>query len=355
MRFVPCHCLRKGMTLADNLYGKSGTILLTKGTVLSSAYLKSIFRLNFNGVYIDDDYSKDLEIIKVIDENLRMQAIQGIKTIFITAGDNQKVGASRMKEIEALVTSILDDILKNEHLLSNMVDIKVFDDYTYYHSVNVAVVSIVLGIALGLRQQELHDLCLGGLLHDIGKVFIPKHILKKENQLDYEEIEEVKRHPITGCEYLKKSFHLPHAVITAIMDHHEKYDGSGYPDGRSADRISLFGKIIAIADVYDALTSNRPYRKALLPSEAVELIMGSSGTHFEPNLVNTFLRKIAPYPIGTIVTLSNGYTGIVIENYEDFCLRPTLRILKKQQRDCAPFLLELVHEDFANVTIVAIE
>ncbi|MDD3350758.1 MAG: HD-GYP domain-containing protein, partial [Eubacteriales bacterium] len=339
---------------ADNLYGRSGTILLTKGTVLSSAYLKSILRLNFNGVYIHDDHSKDLEIRKIINEDLRIQAVQGIKTIFIAAEDKQKIGNQRTKELELLVASIIEEIMQNENVLINMVDIKVFDDYTYYHSVNVAVISIVLGVALELTRQELHDLCLGALLHDIGKVFIPKHILKKENQLDYEEIEEVRQHPVTGCEYLKKAFQLPSSVITAIMDHHEKYDGSGYPEGRKADRISLSGKIIAISDVYDALTSNRPYRKALLPSDAIELIMGSSGTHFEPKLVDTFLRKIAPYPIGTLVFLSNEYTGIVVENHERFCLRPTIRIIKKEQHECAPFLLELVHHDNASVTITKV-
>jgi len=355
MRFVPSYCLRKGMTLAENLYGRSGTILLTKGTVLTSAYLKSILRLNFNGVYIDDDYSKDLEIVRLIDENLKVQAVQAVKNMFITAGDGYKVSESQQRQIQELVSSIIGDILKNEHAMINMIDIKVFDDYTYYHSVNVAVISIVMGVALDFDRHQLHDLCLGALLHDIGKVFIPKHILQKENDLNYEEIEEVRRHPIVGCEYLKKAFNLPNTVTAAIMDHHEKCDGSGYPEGRTGERISKFGKIVAVADVYDALTSDRPYRTALLPSDAIELVMGSAGTHFEASLVDTFLRRIAPYPIGTIVMLSNGYTGIVVENYVDFCLRPTVRVIKKDDRDCAPFLLDLVREENANITIVMVQ
>lgn len=354
MRFVPTHCLRPGMILADNLYGRTGAVLLTKGTVLNDKYLNSIFRLQYNGVYIDDDFSKDIDIINVIDENLRMQAVRGIKNIFINTKENQKGISQNIDDLEDVISSIVDEILGNQNLVVNMVDIKVFDDYTYYHSVNVAVLSIVLGVALQLTRKELHDLCMGALLHDIGKVFIQKDILTKSGNLSDDEITEVRQHPLAGCEYITKSFRLPHTVTTAIMDHHEKCDGSGYPEGRSSRNISLFGKIIALADVYDALTSDRPYRKAMLPSEAVELIMGSVGTHFEPYLVNTFLRKIAPYPIGTLVELSNGYTGIVLENHEDFCLRPIVKVLQSDGQEITSFMLDLIEEDLSNVTIVGI-
>ena len=352
MRFVPTYCLRNGMELADNLYGKSGAILLTKGTILTDAYLQGIFRLKVNGIYVEDDFSKDIEIVNIISEDLRMQSVQGVKTLFATAEDNRIANAGDMQDIEALVLSIIDELLCNQNLILNMVDIKVFDDYTYYHSVNVAVISLVMGVALELDRRELHDLCLGALLHDIGKVFIPKHILKKNGDLTEAEIEEIKKHPQTGYNYIKKTFHLPNAAVIIIMDHHERYDGEGYPEGRSAEHISLFGKIVAIADVYDALTSDRPYRKGLLPSEAIELIMGSSGTHFEPSLVSVFLRKIAPYPIGTLVRLSNGCSGIIMKNHEDFCLRPVVRILQDDDVDVEPFIVDLLFQDYSNVTIV---
>jgi HD-GYP domain len=342
------------MKLADNLYGKSGEILLTKGTLLTKAYLISISRLKYNGLYIDDDSSKDIEIVNVIDEDLRRQTVNGIKNIFIAASDSKSFATKTLKNIESLVESIVDEVMKNQNVVVNMVDIKVFDDYTYYHSVNVAVLSIVMGVALHFERRELHNLCLGALLHDIGKVFVSKEILNKEGDLTNEEFEEVKKHPRLGYDYMEQTLKLPNAVMTAILDHHEKYDGTGYPDGRTSKKISLFGKIIALTDVYDALTSDRPYKKAILPSEAFELIMGSSGVHFEPDLVNIFLRKIAPYPIGTIVKLSNDYSGIVVENHEDFCLRPTIKVLQDKGKDVIPFKIDLVHEGLSNITIVGI-
>ena len=138
------------------------------------------------------------------------------------------------------------------------------------------------------------------------------------------------------------------------MDHHEKCDGSGYPAGRREKNISSYAKIIAIADVYDALTSDRPYRKALLPSEAIEMVMGASGTHFDPYLVQLFLKKIAPYPIGMLVNLSNDTCGIVIKNHEDCCLRPVIRVLQENKRDVAPYEIDLTDASHSNVTIVGI-
>ena len=354
MRFVPTYCLREGMILADNLYGKSGAILLTRGTILNETFLTGIQKHQYTGIYIDDDFSKDIEIIGVINQDLRVETVKGIENIFIASENSQKIGKRQAKDMESFVSSIVDEILGNRNLVINMVDIKVFDDYTYYHSVNVAVLSIVMGVALEFDRKQLQNLCLGALLHDLGKVFVPKNILDKEGKLTAAEFEEVKKHPQTGYEYIEKAFHFSDTVMSAIMDHHERYDGTGYPAGRTSKNISSYAKIIAIADVYDALTSDRPYRKAMLPSEAIELIMGSAGTHFEPELVETFLKKIAPYPIGTLVKLSNGCTGIVIDNYENYCLRPIIRILEENGREVAPYIIDLTELEFSNVTIVGI-
>ena len=139
-----------------------------------------------------------------------------------------------------------------------------------------------------------------------------------------------------------------------ILDHHEKFAGGGYPNDLKEEKISLFGRIIAIADVYDAMTSDRPYRKAIIPSEVIEYIMGASHTLFDPDLVNVFIRKIAPYPIGTCVELSNRLTGIIIENYENFSMRPRVRIFKKDGEDITPFELDLSDRNFLNITVTSV-
>ncbi len=214
-----------------------------------------------------------------------------------------------------------------------MVDLKIFDDYTFYHSVNVAVLSLIIGISVDLPRPELYKLGLGALLHDIGKVFISKKILSKEGPLDIEEFDEIRKHPTLGYEYLTKHYDVPAKSNLGALQHHERYDGSGYPSNLKDESISDFGRIIAIADVYDALTSDRPYRKALLPSDAMEYVMGGSGSMFDPQYVLKFTRKVAAYPLGTIVRLSNGSVGIVVLNYEDCCTRPRIRLVPQKKTD----------------------
>jgi len=141
--------------------------------------------------------------------------------------------------------------------------------------------------------------------------------------------------------------------VQAIEDHHEKYDGTGYPNKKNKNTISLFGKIIAVSDVYDALSSERPYRKAISPSESMEYIMGGCGTLFDPDIVKVFTHKVAPYPVGTSVHLSNNWVGIVIENFESACLRPTVRVIEQNGVSVEPFEISLRNDyNYLCVTII---
>ncbi len=251
-----------------------------------------------------------------------------------------------------MVNDIVSEITINENATVNMMDLKVFDDYTYYHSVNVSVLSIVVGAAEGLGKSKLYELGLGALLHDIGKVFVPKEILNKSGKLTPEEFEEIKKHSLMGNWYLREKWQVPIESNVAVLSHHEKYDGSGYPYGLKSDRISRFGKIVAVADVYDALTSDRPYRPALSPSEAMEYVMGGSGTLFDPKVVEVFAKKIVPYPVGTCVTLSNGLTAIVTGNYIRCGMRPKIMIISGPQKGV---VFDLYNDmSLLNVTITGI-
>lgn len=350
MRFVPTNCLREGMELAKTLYGKNSELLLTGGIILNQSYIDSIRRLKYSGVYINDDISKDIEVVNVISDNLRIETMNGIKRIFVKAEN----GSRQVKESELRqqVGDIVDELLRNKGIMVNMIDLRCFDNYTYSHSVNVAVLSIIIGIALGLKKDALVQLGLGSLMHDIGKVFIDKNILNKPGKLTDGEFKEIKEHSERGYQYVKDKFNLPTLSSLAIEDHHEKYDGSGYPNGKYKEEISLFGRIISVSDVYDALTSERPYRKAMNPSESMEYIMGGAGTLFDPKIVNVFIHKIAPYPVGTMVQLSNNWIGIVIENHESVCLRPTVRVIQQNGIQIEPFEISLQNDpNYLSVTI----
>lgn len=352
MRFVPTFCLREGMVLGDNLYGGSGELVLAAETILTPDYIHGIEKLNYNGIYVDDDISRDIHIVNIINERVRAQTLKGIKDVFIITENNNALSKKKFNDMQHQIEFIVEEILRNKNMMVNMIDLKVFDDYTYFHSVNVAVLSIVLGSAMGLGKSELCNLGFGALLHDIGKVFIKKDILNKNGSLTDEEFEEMKRHSALGCDYLKKGFGVLKASQAGIMDHHEKFGGGGYPNNLKGDEISVFGKIIALADVYDALTSERPYRKAVSPSEVMEYVMGSAATLFDPELVKIFMRKIAPYPIGTCVRLSNGLEAIVIENFEDYCLRPKIRVYREGSQEVTPYLISLADHDSLNITVI---
>lgn len=315
--------------MAKNLYGKEQELLLSKGQVLKESYVHKIRAMGYSGVYIDDDISKDIEIVSFVDEKIKMSTVTAVKDIFI-ASEQEDIQRSieMISNAKELVKNIVDDILANDTIMVNMVDLKVFDDYTFYHCVNVAVLSIVTGISLEMNRSDLYNLGLASLLHDIGKVFIEKNVLNKPGKLTDEEFGQIKRHPLLGYDYLTNHFDIPLKSSLGVLHHQERFDGSGYPSHLSGKQISIIGRVIAISDVYDALTSDRPYRKAMLPSNAMEYIMGGSGSMFDPKIVHSFTRKVAPYPLGTCVRLSDGTEGIVTENFEDCCIRPKIRVLK---------------------------
>ena len=354
MRFVPTYCLREGMVLGDNLYNNFGDLMLVRGTVLSKEYVKSIVRLQYNGVYIEDDISKDIQIINIINDSVRAQTVKGIKDVFIHCEKGSYEVKTDLKSAKLQIENIVDQIFANKHLMVNMIDMKVFDDYTYYHSVNVAVLSIVLGVAMDMDREELCNLGFAALLHDIGKVFVNKDILNKQGKLTPSEFEEIKTHSLLGCNHIKKGYGVSNSSYMGILDHHEKYEGGGYPNNLKGDHISWYGRIISVADVYDALTSDRPYRKAMLPSDAMEYIMASTMVQFDPKVVEVFVKKIAPYPIGTCVKLSNGLVGIVVENYEDLCMRPRVRIFMDRGKEVDPYEIELADYQSLNITVVEI-
>jgi HD-GYP domain-containing protein (c-di-GMP phosphodiesterase class II) len=223
---------------------------------------------------------------------------------------------------------MVEEILQNSKTMVNIVDLRTYDDYTYSHSLNVSVLSVVMGTMLGLKKKQLNDLAVSALVHDIGKVFIDKNIVNKPAKLTAEEFLEMKKHSEKGYQYLKEHSRFSKIILHGVLEHHEQYKGEGYPGGLQGDAICLFGRIICVADVYDALTSDRPYRRAMIPSDAIEYIMGGYETMFDPMIVDVFIKKVAAYPVGTCVALSNGQTGIVIKNNEGFGLRPVIRIIE---------------------------
>lgn len=340
MRLVPIESVREGCFLAKTIFDNNGRILLRDGVTLNSNLLKRVKQLGIFSVYITDEYSEK-EIEDVIKPEIRQKSIKIIKDSFsnmqkyISNTVSPKSSAAILKEVESYFSSIkevaeelLEEILSRKNVMINLVDIKSMDNYTYQHCVNVSVLALVIGNQLQLRKSELLDLCIGSLLHDIGKVIIPNEILNKTDPLTLDEYELIKTHSAKGYEYLKGSFEISSQSRVIVLQHHEKVDGTGYPEGRKGDNITNLAKIVALADVYDALTSDRPHRRSLSPNEALEYLYANGGVHFDYNIVKAFSAVIVPYPEGTLVELNNGDIGVVEEIYPHYPLRPKLKIIK---------------------------
>ena len=354
MRKIPITHIKPGMILGKDLYDKNNSLLLSKGHFLTDNKITRIKNLKYQSVYILDKKYDDIEITEDpedISDILRNNAVLTVKHLFTAGGDplNKKV----VSNVKHTVEGIVNEIILNKHATYTMSDLKLFDDYTYYHSVNVTVIAVILGYSIGLNKTSLYKLGLGALMHDIGKIFVPKEILTKQDKLTPSEYGLIQDHSRNGYEYLKNINEFSEESNIVALTHHEKFAGSGYPDGIKGNQIPVFGRILAVADVFDALVSDRPYRKALMPSEAVEYILGGSGDHFDPTIVKVFIEKISPYPVGSYVLLSNGEKGLVVKNRPKFGLRPKIKIINDSKDDNKSVYYDLSTE-YLDITIKSI-
>ena len=207
----------------------------------------------------------------------------------------------------------------------DMVRFKEHDYCTFIHSVNVAILATLTARELGYKGRCLRYLTMGAILHDLGKLKIPSEILNKSEPLTESELNLIKQHPIEGEAMLRNADVLP-SILRIVRQHHERWDGKGYPDGLSGINIHLDAQIVAVADVYDALTADRPYRKALPPYHALEIIL-ATGKDFNPKVVEAFRKSLNLYPEDTIVTLNTGEIGLVVAVPTSFPTRPLVRLL----------------------------
>lgn len=351
MRYVPRNCIAPEAVLAKPILGPSGETLLHTGIKMTEKYIKSLERLGICGAYVNDPLSEDLSILGAVSDELRAQAIKSIAAIYSSAEQERGNARSQAREMMKTAEQIVDEIISHGDVVFNLIDLKSYDSYTFFHCVNVTVLSVVIGMGMGFNRDTLVDLAYAALFHDIGKVFVDPHIINKRGALTDEEFAIIKKHPRDGYEYIKDKYLTPELTARGVLDHHERVDGTGYPDWKRGTEITEFGRIIAISDVYDALISDRPYRSGWFAVDAVEYIQGGSGKLFDHNMVQVFSRKVAPFPAGTCVMLSNGAVGLVMENFEGFSLRPLLKVFKHDQQFIEPFFLDLRSEAF-DVTIV---
>jgi putative nucleotidyltransferase with HDIG domain len=238
--------------------------------------------------------------------------------------------------VKTIVSELVEQCIASPEAFVNISRLKDYDQYTFTHSVNVSVLSIAIGRRLGSSVQELNSLGFAGLLHDVGKMKVPEGILNKPGKLTDAEFEIMKGHPSLGYDYLREERGISQEILFAVKYHHEKADGSGYPSGLTDKEIPRFAKIIAIADVYDAITSERVYHKGMVPSDALKLIFSWSGKHFNESLVKFFINIMGIYPVGTLVLLDTNELAIILEPHKDEPMRPNILIVSNTNMEPAP-------------------
>ena len=312
MRFVPVDSLQVGMILGRDIISSAKSFMLKRGITLTDSYIKYLQLNGYFGAYISDMTSEDV----IYDEAVKRETVEkGINAVA-----DQNIGA-----IINVSADMVSQVSSKTDISVDLFDLRSFDDYTYHHSVNVAVYAAAVGKKMNLPKEDLSNLVTAALCHDLGKSRIPEEIINKPGKLNDEEFDLIKSHPKFSYDILYDKNEVPAIVRKAVLMHHENENGSGYPNGLSGEQIPLIAKIIHAVDVYDALTSKRPYKDPYAPADAFDYMIGGTGLQFDEKVVNVMMTVIPAYPPGIDVTLSTGENALVIAHTQN-AFRPKIKL-----------------------------
>ena len=315
------------------VYDTYGRILLDKGKEMTSEFISRLTSYGLTGVYVEDSITDDIKVDTLVSAKVRGMGIACVRE-------------QNIEGCAIIAEEMVKELLAKDNISLELADMKVNDDFTYYHSVNVALYACTIGVSMGLDRTSLVELTTAGMLHDFGKTMIPREILNKNGRLTTDEFEIMKSHARLSYEKIKDSRAISSRIKEAVLSHHENVDGSGYPNGTMGTSQSLFTKILHIADVYDALTSNRPYKKAYSVHEALEYMMGGCGIYFDQKIVDVLVHRVPLYPRGHQMKLSDGRYCIVVDNQGEHTFRPLVRLMDGTTIDLnAKHYLNLTIED----------
>ncbi|WP_127533550.1 HD-GYP domain-containing protein [Paenibacillus kobensis] len=334
MKKVNIHQIKPGDKLAKPVLQENGNVLLGAGVELNERFIERLRKLGVDMLFIEDPFTEDLEPPEVIRDATRQKAMDAIyKTVANFKDQNYMKGKTVAPEmgrtLRQVFGDILNDVMLRGDVMVNLTNIHVTDAYLYQHSVNVAILSGIIGIAKGYNRQQLEELGIGALLFDIGMSKVPAELINKQGALTDAEKALVERHTTDGFDILRKQHDISLLSAHCALQHHERFDGSGYPRGLKGDEIHMYAQIVGIADTYDALTSPRPHRKRYTPSEAIEFLFASGNTFFDFELVKLFCKHISVYPVATTVLLNTGQIGVVAANNSLAVHRPIVRIVEE--------------------------
>ncbi len=329
---------KPGMEIGRMVLTQEDKVILSEGTILTESMLQSLRVWNINTVFIKEILSLKAKIDFSIPETAVQKKFYADydNTVNVVKNAFSKIRFFKdipLSDMQNLASNSIEPLINSTGVINHLNMVRRQDDYTFHHSVNVAIISGLLGRWLGYNVSELKDLILAGLLHDVGKTQIPLEILNKPGKLAADEMEIMKLHTTRGFKLLQEKQALPNGVVHGILQHHERFDGSGYPLALPGNQIHKYAKIIAVADIYDAMTSDRVYHRKSSPFAVVEMIIEEMFNKLDPEIGSVFLNNVRDYFIGNIVELSDGRQAEVIYLGQFMAARPIVLTEDKEYID----------------------
>ena len=318
-----------GKYAAKAIYGKTGRApLVRRGAQIRPSMVHALQRRGIEAVWVMDELFPELEAQEVVRQQTVDVTRRCLDDIFKTAKQSEGPSQPQALRLAAAVRSLVEDILQNDDVVANVGHLRAWDNYTFEHSVQVAILSVLLGKHLMMTEDQLVRLGTGAVLHDVGKVMVPQEILQKPASLTPEEFDIVRQHPRLGWDLVHDGFSsiMPTSSIV-VLQHHERLDGSGYPSHLKGDEIYVFSRVVAVADVFDAVRAERNYRPTYAPRRVLQIMQEEAGPKLDREIVAALLAHVAIIPIGEIVRLTNGLLGAVTGLHPEDPLRPVVTVV----------------------------
>ena len=336
-KLVSTRVLSSGMRIDQEIKDGTGRTLIERGVLLDDFQIEYLKTRGVGSIYVSEgqpdpdelnlqipQYTRDLieksrkpdKPKAKLSESVKKQVGEGVQKLF------DDPSAENFTESSANIAGqLMDSVLADDAVAIDLGMLRVSDDYTFRHSVDVSAMAIIIGKACGFSQDELREIAVAGLLHDVGKAKIPAEILNKPGRLEQNEFEYMKQHSLFGFQILKEKNMYSEGILKGVLQHHEKLNGKGYPMGVSGNQIHKYARVIAVADVFDALVNKRVYKEPFPMGEALEMVI-SMTRELDIDIMEKFLHSVILYPVDSIVTLSTGEMAKVVENVDGYPMRP---------------------------------
>ncbi len=348
---IPLSELEIGEILPFTLLNYQDQVLLGRGRIITSEFMEKLKKDGYSSIVAEILEEDEGLVAKVdISPEIKKETLENLQGVL---EDFSRGKTPSIVPLERNVSQMTEEVKAHKELVVPLIQLKKHDDLTFTHSLNVAVISLFIAKFLNLDGGELTNLGLGALLHDLGKLLIPPEILNKPSKLNEKEYEIVQKHTLFAERILDEKTQLPEEVKKVPLQHHERIDGSGYPFHLTKEEISIFSRIVAVADIYEALTSDRPYRKALPIPEVIEYLMGNNGYRLDDRVVTTFICHLSPYQVGDLIKLSTGEEAVVSRINPTLPFRPIIRIKREDERGKIYFSEEIDLSHSLTLTIIS--